>query len=274
MAGEVGIHRRQIADGQISPNKLASSLKDCGYFYHPCNVNYPVLGPAPYAFPTAGDGNNGRLCTPYGDVLYRMAGSQTLLGPVMDSAEAKLDIGLDEANAEGVEYVINSFLAAGARLNHVVGTSAPFMVRAKLTIEDVSGAAECALGVRKVEAFQAAIDDYDELACLNVQAGTINVETILNNGTTDTVDTGLTWGDGEEKELKVVVGIGYPGVSNAGKVRFYVDGVRVGPDTFVFDSAEVLTGFIHFLQGGDACRLFASEIEAGFLRDFDDQYLF
>lgn len=269
-----GIDRRQLADDCISPNKLQDALKLGTYLYHPCNQNYPVMGPAPYEFPTSGDGNTGRVCLPGGDMLYRMAGAQTILGPFMDSTSGKLAIGLDAANAEGVEYVFNSFLAAGARLNHVVGTSKPFMVRALLTIEDVTGALEMALGVRKVEGFQALIDSYDELACINVQAGTINTETILNGGSATVVDTGLTWADGEEKELKVVVGTGYPGASNKGRVRFYVDGVRVGNDAFAFDDTEVLTGFLHFLQGADASELYAAEIEAGFLSDFDDQYLF
>lgn len=274
MSNRTGINRRQIGDGQIAPNKLHAAVKDGTYFYHGCKVNYPVLGPTPYAFPTAGDGNQGRLSTPFGDILYRMAGSQTLLGPAMDSANGLLQIGLDAANAEGVEYVFNSFLAAGARLNYVVGTSSPLMVRAKLKVEDVSGVGELALGFRKVEAFQALIDNYDEAAFLNVQAGVVNQETILNGATTVTLNTGKTWADLATHELKVIIGLGAFGAANAGRVRFYFDGVRVGNDAFVFDSGEVVTPFLHFLQTSDASELHASELECGFLHDFNDEFLF
>jgi hypothetical protein len=272
------LHRRQIGDEQISPNKLSDALKKSTYFYWNGKANFAVLGSSPYSFPTAGDGNFGRVVVPpYGDAVFRMAGaSQTVLGPLMSAlaGDQKLAIGLTNLDAHGVEYVFNSVLDANGRLNHVVGTDPPMVIRAKLVVEDISGVGELAVGFRKVETFQALIDDYDEMACVNTQAGTVNIETILNGGGTSTADSGKTWADGEEHEVKVAVGTGYPGANNKGRVRYYFDGERVGSDAFVFDDGEVLTAFLHFLQITDASFLYLTELEVGFLRDFDDHYLF
>ena len=49
----------------------------------------------------------------------------------------------------------------------------------KFAIADVSDTDDCAFGFRKVEAYQANIDDYDEMAALNVISGDIKIETIL-----------------------------------------------------------------------------------------------
>jgi hypothetical protein len=64
-------------------------------------------------------------------------------------------------------------------------------------LSDVDGTDDCAIGWRKAEAYQAAIDSYDEMAAINVIAGAIKIETILNNGTTATTDTTDTIADGE-----------------------------------------------------------------------------
>jgi hypothetical protein len=58
------------------------------------------------------------------------------------------------------------------------------------------------------------------MAVLNTQAGTINIETILNNAATTTTDTTLAWADTEVHEIEVRVGIDRV-------AKFFVDGVEV-----------------------------------------------
>ena len=106
------------------------------------------------------------------------------------------------------------------------------------SIADVSGADECAFGFRKVEAFQANIDDYDEMACLNAISGDIKSETILNNGTTTATDltapSSGDWADGAVHTVKVMV-------SAAGAVTYELDGTApTGAVAFSFDVGEIV----------------------------------
>ena len=163
----------------------------------------------------------------------------------------------DAANNEGIQWVTRMnthkgtlnkdyFVCGSATNKGKLGTSRSpaFYMEMKFEISDVSDTDDCAFGFRKVEASQAAIDDYDEMACLNVIAGDIKIETILNGGGTTTTDTTDNWGDYETHTLKVLV-------SNAGVVTYEIDGAA--PTTtaaFTFDEDEAVTPFGFFLNDG------------------------
>jgi hypothetical protein len=129
-------------------------------------------------------------------------------------------------------------------------------LRVKAKILDVSGCAEFAVGWHKAEAFEANLDDYDELACLNVLAGDLKQETILNNAATATVDTGTNVTDGEEFEIEAQV--------RGRRVVFLYNGLEVSAPHFDFDADEIVLPFIFFLQtAGGTSGLGITELEAG-----------
>jgi hypothetical protein len=138
----------------------------------------------------------------------------------------------------------------------VVGSDANALVRAKFRAATVANLGELAIGWRKAEVFQAALDDYDELAALNVQAGLVNRETILNGAATVTVDTLLTALDATDIMLEVRL-IGR-------QALMFVNGEEaVIGAPFSFDVGEVVVPFYFFLQGGGATALNLYEMEVG-----------
>ncbi len=173
---------------------------------------------------------------------YHILGTQTILAPSL--VATGLNVGMDQTNDDGVE--IGQGITAKSRAAFVVGTDAAFYAKCKFSIGTVAGTDDCAFGFRKAEAYQANIDDYDEMACLNVISGDINIETILNGGETTTTDTEDDWADGETHTLEVYV-------SAAGVVTYKIDGVA--PTTtaaFTFDAAEVVVPFFYLLNADAA----------------------
>ncbi len=169
---------------------------------------------------------------------YVVKGTQTILAPVKTATG--WDISQDQTDNDGVEYTAG-ILARGDQV-FTCGTDGAFSFSLKFKIADVSGTDDCAVGFRKAEAYQANIDDYDEMACLNVILGDIKIETILNNAATTTTDTTANWADGETHTLKVLV-------SAARAVTYLIDGSA--PSTtaaYTFDSGEVVVPFFFFLQ--------------------------
>lgn len=173
---------------------------------------------------------------------YHIKGAgQTILVPQL--AAGGLDISLDQTSAEGVE--ITQGITARSPGAFTVGTDGPFFFSAKLDVEDVSGAAELAVGFRKAASFTANLDDYTDFAVLNAQAGTINIETALNNAATVTTDTTETWADGASHTLTVKV-------SRAGVVTYEVDGAAPGTvAAYTFDAGDVVVPVLFFLHGAD-----------------------
>lgn len=165
-------------------------------------------------------------------------GTQTLLIPRM--AAGGLNIAGDQTNTDGWE--ICGGILANCKQAFVVGTSPPFFFEAEINIGTVAGTDDCAVGFRKAEAYQANIDDYDEMAALNCIAADITIETILNNGGTASQDTGDDVADGVAVKLKVMV-------DSAGLVTFTINGAPpTTTATFTFDATEVVVPFIYALN--------------------------
>lgn len=190
---------------------------------------------------TAGDENV--MGFQFNQFEYHILGTQTITAPSL--AATGLDINMDQTDNDGVE--ISQGILANAMHAYTVGTDGPFFFRVKLSIADVSGTDDCAVGFRKAEAYQANLDDYDEMACLNVISGAINIETILNGAATSTTDTTDTVADGVTVTLQV-------NVSKAGVVTYKIDGVAPSTNpssSFTFDSSEVVVPFLFFLNSSD-----------------------
>jgi hypothetical protein len=197
---------------------------------------------AAHAAPTGTDGDENIMVMPEGTLEYHMLGTQTLLAPLL--VATGLDVGLDQANDEGIE-VCGGILASN-KLTFIIGTDPAFYAKMQFSIADVTGTDDCAFGFRKAEPYQAALDDYDEMAAVNVISGVINLETILNAGTTTTTDTTLAdWADGETHELEVRV-------SAAGVVTYKVDNLTpTVVAAFTFDDGEVVVPFFYMINTGD-----------------------
>jgi hypothetical protein len=175
---------------------------------------------------------------------YSPLGTQTITAPVITANG--LEVGMDQTANDGVQ--ITRGITARSPEAFVVGTSPAFYAKMRVKLADVSGTDDCAFGFRKAEAYQAAIDNYDEMAAFNIIAGVVNTETIINNNATVTTNTTLTWADNATKELEVRV-------SSAGVVTYRVDGV-VPPTVaaFTFDTGEVVIPFFYYLHDTDICE--------------------
>jgi hypothetical protein len=190
---------------------------------------------------TAGDENIYRDSE--AEIFHHVIGTQTILAPVFTSTG--LNISQDLTDNDGVEY--SASVLANGKGSYIVGESA-FSLRVKFTIKDVSGTDDCAIGFRKKEAYQANIDDYDEMACLNVISGDIKIETILNNAATTTTDTTNNWADTETHTLEVRV-------DESGAVTYKIDDVNpLVTAAFSFDAGEEVIPFLYFLHASDVAE--------------------
>jgi hypothetical protein len=158
-----------------------------------------------------------------------------------------LDLAFNQTDDEGAEITSASVNGARGRNVFTVGTDDDFFLRVHFDINDVSGTDDCAVGFRKLEAYQAAIDSYDEMACLNVISGNVTIETILNDATATSTDTTENWLDTEDHKLTVRV-------SKGGVVTFEFDDAAASTTAaFTFDSGEVVIPFMYLLNAANLC---------------------
>lgn len=235
--------------------------------------------------PTGTAGNVNILLGDRNCFEYHIIGTQTILGPIR--VDAGLNISQDLTNNDGVEYTLGNEMpadtcisdtAGATRGTFKVGTDAPFFVAAKLKITDVSGADALFLGFRKAEVYQAAEDDYDEMAAIGNVSGDIKTATILNNGTTTTTDTTDNWADAAEKKLMVICdsdgSLSKDGTK--GKVYFCVDGLEpttVASTRFKFDNGELVIPFLYLRHDADVAETTVlEEWESGLLVDASAAY--
>jgi len=188
---------------------------------------------------TATDGDENILRTDRNMFEYHFIGDQTAVEPSWDANG--LDFGINLTSDEGLEFTSGGIVARGRNI-FTVGTDPAFFLSVTLKITDVTGTDDCLIGFRKVEAYQAAVDDYDEMAAMNVIQGLITIETILNDATAVSTDTTDTWADTATKTLTVRV-------SEAGVVTYQNDGAApTVTAAFTFDDTEVVTPFFYFLH--------------------------
>jgi hypothetical protein len=197
---------------------------------------------------TAGD-ENLLMVGGYGHVHatgfeWHVLGTQTILAPT--KAAGGLDLNSqDQTDNDGIELSNGILYRANAPHTFKVGTDGAFYAKVTFSIADVSGTDDCAFGFRKCEDYQANVDDYDEMAALNVISGDIKIETILNGAATTTTDTTDNWADAASHTLAVFV-------SGAGVVTYQID--NAAPTTtaaFTFDDGEEVMPFLFFLNASD-----------------------
>ncbi len=241
-----GIPRRALDEGVISPAKLVDAVRYPRYF----DQRFRSVGPISTSINFYGDpvGSTGTtnlvhfrgFWPAYASYHIKGAG-QTILAPYEDAATGSLLAGLDVAASEGVEYFFGVDQTAGNPYAFTVGTATEKnkFIRLEFKLGDASEVADAAVGFRIGENFTANLDDYTDLAVLNANAGTVNVETILNDGTTSTTDTGNTVADNTLTKFEVQLIGANP--------KFFVNDVEVEV-AFTFDTGDVIVPFIFFVQ--------------------------
>ena len=188
---------------------------------------------------------------------FSARGTQTILGLGI-LASAGCDIQGDQTNDDGREIDFAGGITSRAPRAYTVNNA--FYAKLKFSIATVAGTDDCAFGFRKAEAQQANLDDYDEMAVLNVISGNITIETILNTGTTATTDTTDNWADAAAHTLEVRV-------AADGAVTYKIDGAApTVTAAFSFDAGEVLIPFMFHLNAS------SSQAGAITLIDFESSY--
>jgi len=255
----------QLSKGTVFAKRLIGDIRGNQrttqydkYVYETFNAK-PITGTkaAIHTPATGTDGDENVLFTDRNAFEYHIIGSQSILEPAW--AATGLDIGFDQANDEGVEITSGGIVARGRNI-FTVGTDTAFFLSVTFSIAVVAGTDDCAVGFRKVEAYQAALDSYDEFACLNVISGNITQETMLNGDSTITTDTTNDWADAASKTLTVRV-------SSAGVVTFAIDGTEPTTVTaYTFDDTEVVTPFMYLINasGSQAGAVLVTAWECGY----------
>lgn len=189
---------------------------------------------------------------------YVAKGTQTIIG-LGSLAATGCSVAGDQTDNDGREINFAAGITARAIRSYTVGRA--FFARLKFSIAVVAGTDDCAFGFRKSAAYGTNLDDYTDMAVLNVISGDINIETILNNAATATTDTTKNWLDTETHELRV-------DVAADGSVTFAVDGAAPAVvSTFTFDAGDVLMPFMFFLQAT------AAQTGAIVLSEFESSYV-
>lgn len=229
------------------------------------NYQYENWKDIPITAAKAGGATSGTatnvLYTPNLWLEYQPKGTQTILAPVVVSVSegvSALNIGMDQTDNDGVELcagIINS-----NNMAFKIGEAAAFFLRVRFSIQTVLGTDDCAVGFRKVEAYQANIDDYADMAVLNVISGDIFIETIQSGAATVTTDTTQNWANGETHQLEVFV-------SNTGVVTYTIDNAApTVTAAYTFTDALYVVPFMFMLNANAAqigqCNIL--EWECGF----------
>lgn len=228
------------------------------------NYQYENWKSVPITAAKAGGATSGTLpnmlYTPNLYLEYAPKATQTILAPVVVSISegvTALDIGMDQTDNDGVELcagILNS-----NNLAFKIGDDAAFFIRVRFSIADVSGTDDCAVGFRLAEAYQANIDDYNDMAVLNVISGTITIETILNGAATVSTSTTNTWADAATHQLEVFV-------DSTGVVTYTIDNEDpTVTAAYTFRDGIYVVPFMFFLNSTDlAGQVAILEWEVGF----------
>lgn len=178
-----------------------------------------------------------------------------------------LELNTDDNATDGVlGWEMTNGILGNSKAAYTVGSlpdGKPVFLEAVIGIDDISDVTELALGFRKAEAFQAAVDNYDEMASFNIGQdadGQIEIHTILNNASTAEVDTTETdWADSKYYKLRIEVtneGACSFKLTSAQTSAVLADAATLATPTvtasFSFDSAEVIVPFLYLIaETGD-----------------------
>lgn len=226
------------------------------YFWEPCTSQPWTSGVLSGELPT-GVAASTALCYLGGEgCMMSYIGTATRLGPTIASGGHGLTMSLDVAAGEGAEYVLAPHVGAveGPHTNEIGLTRASF-TRCMLH-SGVVASADISFGFRASEVFQAAVDDYQDLAAINIFDSDIDVETIVGDAATANTPTGITLVNNELVEFLVIV-------DTDGRVKFYVNGDEYGGGSYRFTEGLVAYPFLYCIGNGGASTCVLHGWEAG-----------
>lgn len=179
----------------------------------------------------------------WSDFEYNIKGTQTITAPVIalvSETISGLNCEMDQTANDGVE--ICGGILSGSPTAFKVGAATAFYFRARLTLSNPLNTDDCAVGFRKQEAYQANIDDYADMAVLNVIAGNIKIETIKGGAATVTTDTTDDFAASAIMDLEVKV-------DSEGAVTYSINGEEpTVTAAYSFTDALFVTPFFFFLH--------------------------
>lgn len=225
------------------PQSVNQRVWDDKYTFENFNQN-------PQACKKAGGASSGStgavniLTTSNSSFEYAILGAgQTITAPqiaFVSTGVSALNCELDPSNNEGLELCAG--ILSSNRNAFQVGSSDPFFFRARLLLAVVGNTDDCAIGFRKAEAYQANIDDYADMAVLNVIEGDIKIETIKGGAATSTTDTTDNFSDSQTKDIEVRV-------DADGVVTYFINGREptVTAD-YTFTDGLTVVPFLYFLH--------------------------
>lgn len=189
------------------------------------------------------------------NVLYLTRGNRMVAFPLGAGQTASpgliaggLDMTGDSANNEGYELVSHVAAATGSPL--IIGEAPDFYFSVTFTLGDVSDTDDFHCGLRKVEAVEAGVDDYTDVAslCIITSANPAAVQTCTaeDNAAMGEVDTTDTLADDTETTWRFNVD------SSSGDVEFLADGATptVPVTTFDFDLGDAVHPFCRAIHAG------------------------
>lgn len=194
-----------------------------------------------YGNPTGATGDVNHMWSGNNYFEYHIKGAgQTILAPTWVTGSG-LNIAMDQAADEGIE--ITNGIGASSKMYFDVSTDNCFF-EVTLLPADVSGTDDLCVGFRKAEAYQAAVDNYDEAAYFQIVNTAVNIETILNNAATSTTATSATAADNVAITLRIEI------VDRV--ATFKVNGSTPATTvSFTFDANEKVVPFLYFLHHTD-----------------------
>lgn len=245
----VGLQGRALGSGVVLPQHLnrgknkqytATSFLSPGAWMGSIGYGDPTA-------PTAPALNLGFIPSDIGGtlpIIWTNTGAQTILAPAW--TVSGLSVAGDLTDTAGVSYQFGTGAENVLLGKHVytvgTGQGSATTCFAKLTWNeaDVSGVTTSFFGFCKVQALQAALTGYTDVAGVGLvgTTGDIKTRTRLNNGTAVVVDTGLNWADGESHTAVVEVNM------MTRSPRITVDSsIVLEYGTFTFDSGDSIVPF-------------------------------
>lgn len=262
--GKVQLTRGRVVGGQNAQDLSPAKVREVNEkFVYDLFRSRPIFHDQDgIGDPTGATGDENIMITEHAIYEYHVLGAgQTILAPAFN-ATLGVDIVQDLISTEGNEVSLG--IGANSRGAFTVGTD-EFYFKAKLRLTDVSGISDCFVGFREQEAYNADHEVYENIAGFNIQAGVINIQTIVDDGSTTTTDTTETdWLDNATHDLEIRVDIN-------GVVTFKYDDafptVYPGDGTvaaFTLTDADVMMPCIYQLLGANAANnIYVREWQSG-----------
>ena len=197
------------------------------------------------AVPSGGAGDQNKIATEYGQLVYALVGASTQIVPTETNTGLNLD--LDATATEGLE--LTPSLLTACPKEFTVGKSG-ISVLARMTVTDHTDAT-VVVGLRKKAAHQADFNDYTDLAAIGFIGDLVYTWGILNNAATVATNTTVVPTDGASEVFEIRV-------DGSGVVTALRNGVvypvySAGTTPLVLDAGDVIIPTVRAVNvgGGD-----------------------